>query len=60
MAQHEGTHMTEEKVGAKFDKKLKKRKYRVLKDRVTLVTDEDDEVTDKTEESKPEAAEVKK
>ena len=60
MAQHEGTHMTEEKVGAKFDKKLKKRKYRVLKDRVTLITDEDDEVAVETEESKPEAAEVKK
>lgn len=60
MAQHEGTHMTEEKVGAKFDKKLKKRKYRVLKDRVTLITEEEEEVADKTEESKPEATEVKK
>merc|ERR1711934_407290 len=38
MAQHEGTHLTEEKVGAKFDKKLKKRKYRILKDKVKLIT----------------------
>jgi len=41
---NEGTHKTPEEVGAKFDKKLKKRKYRLLKDKVKLVvTDEDDE-----------------
>ena len=60
MAQHEGTHMTEEKVGAKFDKKLKKRKYRVLKDKVKLITEEEEEVTEKPEESKPEVAKAKK
>ncbi len=60
MAQHEGTHMTEEKVGAKFDKKLKKRKYRVLKDKVKLITEEEEEVAEKPEESKPEVTKVKK
>ena len=60
MAQHEGTHMTEEKLGAKFDKKLKKRKYRVLKDKVKLITEEEEEVTEKPEESKPEVAKAKK
>ena len=43
-SQHEGTHKTKEEVGAKFDKKLKKRSYRLLKDKVKLITeDEDDE-----------------
>merc|ERR1712025_1437852 len=35
-ALHEGTHKTQEEIGAKFDKKLKKKKYTVLKDRVKL------------------------
>ena len=60
MAQHEGTHMTEEKVGAKFDKKLKKRKYRILKDKVKLITEEEEEVTEKPEESKPEVVKAEK
>jgi len=60
MAQHEGTHLTEEKVGAKFDKKLKKRKYRILKDKVKLITEEEEEVMEKPEESKPEVAKAKK
>jgi len=40
---NEGTHKTTEEVGAKFDKKLKKRKYRLLKDRVKLVVTGDDD-----------------
>merc|ERR1719494_1665309 len=40
---HEGTHKTKEEVGAKFDKKLKKRSYKVLKDRVKLVGEEKSE-----------------
>merc|ERR1712029_269173 len=44
MAQCENNHKTEAEIGAKFDKKLKKKKYRVLKDRVKLVVgDEEDE-----------------
>jgi len=60
MAQHEGTHMTEEKVGAKFDKKLKKRKYRILKDKVKLITEEEEEVIEKPEEFKPEVVKAEK
>ena len=40
---HEGTHKTKEEIGAKFDKKVKKRSYKVLKDRIKLVGEEDDE-----------------
>merc|ERR1712042_176374 len=40
---NEGTHKTQEEVGAKFDKKLKKRKYRLLKDRVKLIVDDEPE-----------------
>merc|ERR1712042_170668 len=40
---NEGTHKTPEEVGAKFDKKLKKRKYRLLKDRVKLIVDDEPE-----------------
>ena len=42
MSIHEGTHKTAEEIGAKFDKKLKKKKYRVLKDKVTLVVTDDE------------------
>ena len=45
---------------SKFDKKLKKRKYRVLKDKVKLITEEEEEVAEKPEEPKPEATEAKK
>merc|ERR1719193_2186490 len=34
---HEGTHKTKEEIGAKFDKKVNKRSYKVLKDRIKLV-----------------------
>merc|ERR1712192_37470 len=40
---HEGTHKSKEEVGAKFDKKLKKRSYKVLKDRIKLVGMEEEE-----------------
>merc|ERR1719341_969656 len=40
---HEGTHKTKEEIGAKFDKKVKKRSYKVLKDRIKLVGEEEDE-----------------
>merc|ERR1719347_2469654 len=43
MSQNEGTHKTPEEIGAKFDKKLKKRKYRLLKDRVKLIVDDEPE-----------------
>merc|ERR1712050_24054 len=49
---NEGTHKTPEEVGAKFDKKLKKRKYRLLKDRVKLIVD--DEPEEKIISEKPE------
>lgn len=39
-SRNEETHKTAEEIGAKFDKKLKKRKYRLLKDRVKLITDD--------------------
>merc|ERR1711990_47196 len=42
MSRNEGTHKTTEEIGAKFDKKLKKRKYRVLKDKVKLVLDSEE------------------
>ena len=41
-SQHEGTHKTKEEVGAKFDKKLKKRSYRLLKDKVKLITEDEE------------------
>eukprot|EP00092_Neocalanus_flemingeri_P032156 GFUD01034948.1.p1 GENE.GFUD01034948.1~~GFUD01034948.1.p1 ORF type:complete len:482 (+),score=205.87 GFUD01034948.1:70-1446(+) len=41
-SQNEGTHKTAEEVGSKFDKKLKKRKYRLLKDKVKLILEEAD------------------
>lgn len=40
-SQNEGTHKTAEEVGSKFDKKLKKRRYRLLKDKVKLILDEE-------------------
>jgi len=42
-------HQTPEQIGAKFDKKLKKRKYRVLKDRVSLVDPDAEDMTAKGE-----------
>merc|ERR1712012_143212 len=47
---HEGTHKTKEEVGAKFDKKLKKRSYKVLKDRVKLVGEKNGEEKSEEEE----------
>ena len=46
LSQNEGTHKTPEEIGAKFDKKLKKRKYRLLKDRVKLILDNEGETED--------------
>merc|ERR1712126_476191 len=46
---HEGTHKTKEEVGAKFDKKVKKRSYKVLKDRIKLVVVEEDEKSEEEE-----------
>ena len=46
MSQNEGTHKTPEEIGAKFDKKLKKRNYRVLKDKVKLILDNEGETAD--------------
>jgi len=40
-SRNEGTHHSKEDIGAKFDKKLKKRKYRILKDRVKLILNEE-------------------
>lgn len=45
---NEGTHKTTEEVGAKFDKKLKKRKYRLLKDKVKLILEEEAEQPEET------------
>lgn len=42
MSQHEDTHLTKEELFVKFNKKLKKRKYKILKDRVTLKTEDND------------------
>jgi len=42
-SQHEDTHKSAEEIGAKFDKKLKKRKYRLLKDKVRLIVEESEE-----------------
>merc|ERR1719391_567467 len=45
MAQHPQTHLGEAEVGAKFDKKIKKKAYKILKDRVQLAhppSEEDD------------------
>merc|ERR1719234_559138 len=47
---HEGTHKSKEEVGAKFDKKLKKRSYKVLKDRIKLVGVEEEEKKSEEEE----------
>jgi len=42
-SQNEDTHKTAEEVGSKFDKKLKKRKFRLLKDKVKLILEEEKE-----------------
>ncbi|XP_023348813.1 glutamic acid-rich protein, partial [Eurytemora carolleeae] len=42
-AQREGTHKTVEEVGAKFEKKIKKIKCRILNDKVKLIQDEQEE-----------------
>jgi hypothetical protein len=42
-AQREGTHKTVEEVGAKFEKKIKKMKCRILNDKVKLIQDEQEE-----------------
>ena len=36
MAQNSGTHLSEADIGAKFDKKIKKKAYRVLKDKAGM------------------------
>lgn len=63
-AQHEGTHKTLEEIGAKFDKKLKKRKFRVLKDKVKLILDdtekEDESVATEIETKQPSKVEAPK
>jgi len=41
-SQNEETHKTAEEVGTKFDKKLKKRKFRLLKDKVKLIIEEEE------------------
>jgi len=43
IAQHEGTHKSVEEIGAKFDKKIKKRQFRILKDKVKLIVDQEEE-----------------
>jgi len=45
IAQNEGTHKTKEELSVKFNKKLKKRKYVVLKDRVKLKNIESEDTT---------------
>merc|ERR1719193_190389 len=47
---HEGTHKSKEEVGAKFDKKVNKRSYKVLKDRIKLVGVEEDKNKSEEEE----------
>ena len=47
---HEGTHKTKEEIGAKFDKRVKKRSYKVLKDRIKLVGVEEEEKKSEEEE----------
>merc|ERR1712088_572834 len=47
---HEGTHKTKEEAGAKFDKKVKKRSFKVLKDRIKLVVVEEGEKSEEKEE----------
>jgi len=54
-ALNEGTHKTMEEIQAKFDKKLKKRRYKILKDKVKLVLDDDEnEDEDEVEQGPPE------
>jgi len=48
MAQFPDTHKSQEKLGSKFDKMLKKRKYKVLKDKVMLAHPEDEETAEET------------
>ena len=57
MSIHEGTHKTAEEIGAKFDKKVKKKKYRVLKDKVTLVVTDDEAANLEEEVKKKDAQE---
>merc|ERR1712130_250211 len=47
---HEGTHKTKEEVGAKFDKKVKKCSFKVLKDRIKLVVVEEEKKSEEEEE----------
>merc|ERR1719234_2625490 len=56
---HEGTHKTKEEVGAKFDKRLKKRSYKVLKDRIKLVGVEEEEKKSEEEEEVMQGAPTK-
>merc|ERR1719290_544904 len=54
LSRNEGTHKTKEELGAKFNKKLKKRKYIVLKDRVKLRKDEEEVVEKVVQQNPPE------
>merc|ERR1719295_1667872 len=47
---HEGSHKTKEEIGAKFDKKVNKRSYKVLKDRIKLVSVEEEKKSEEEEE----------
>merc|ERR1712071_169084 len=51
MAQFPDTHKSQEKLGSKFDKMLKKRKYKVLKDKVMLAHPDDEEKEEAAEET---------
>ena len=44
-AQNESAHQSPEEVGAKFDKKIKRKQYRILKDKVRLVPRHNEETT---------------
>lgn len=55
MAAHPGTHKSEAEIGAKFDKKIGKKTYKILKDRVRLSRPEEEEAS----EVKPEVSDVK-
>jgi len=51
LAFHGTTHQTAEEIGAKFDKKIKKKQYRILKDRVRLTGSGESEENEEPEQS---------
>lgn len=60
MAAHPATHKTLEEIGAKFDKKIRKKQYKILKDRVRLSANEEEEEEEAASTKKCEVSEAER